>query len=218
MNKFILPLFLLFFLINSCAKSTDSEAEVYSNDFESGDLTKIANGTISQFNGSKVLGNYNNGEFALSINDLPAHDIIDITFDLYIHDSWEGVQSANDQIDGPDIWQMSVDNRIYINTTFANFDCVPGNFCPPQSYPADYPVQSYNPKSGASRTDLPGFCSQAGKPNGTTLYKIHKSISHSGTGITIRCLDKLKQAYAADPKCDESWSVDNIKVKAINVN
>jgi hypothetical protein len=215
MNK-LTPLLLFLFL--SCTKATVGEIEVYSNDFESGNLTNIEKGTISQFNGSQVLGNYNNGEFALSINDIPAHDIIDITFDLYIHDSWEGVQSANDQIGGPDIWQMLVDNKIYINTTFANFDCIPGNFCPPQSYPADYPAQSNNPKSGASRTDLPGFCSQADKLSGTTLYKIHKSISHSGASVTIRCLDMLKQIHAADAKCDESWSVDNIKVKAINLN
>jgi hypothetical protein len=218
MNKFILPGFLLFVLLGSCAKSFDDQEDVYYNDFESGNLTNISNGKISPFNGSQVLGNYNNGQFDLSINNLPAHDIIDITFDLYIHDSWEGVQSGIDQTNGPDIWKMVVDNKTYINTTFANFDCVPGNFCPPQSYPADYPNQSNNPKSGASRTDLPGFCSEAGNPNGTTLYKIHKSISHSGAGLTIRCLDLLKQKNVADPKCDESWSVDNIKIKAINLN
>ena len=218
MNKFILPLVLLLILVNSCAKSTDSAVDVYNNDFESGDLRNISKGVISSFNGSKVLGNYNNGEFKLFVDDLPAHDIIEITFDLYIHDSWEGVQSANGEANGPDIWQMLVDNKSYINTTFANFDCLPGNFCPPQSYPADYPSQSNNPKSGASRTDLPGFCSEAGKADGTTLYKIHKSISHSESTMTLRCLDNLKQVNAADPKCDESWSVDNIKIKAINRN
>jgi len=218
MKKLILSCFILSVLINSCAKSTKSETEIYNNDFETSDLNGISGGIVSTFDGSKVLGNYNNGGFDLTINTLPAHDLVDITFDLYIHDSWEGVQSANDQIDGPDIWQMLVDNKSYINTTFANFDCIPGNFCPPQSYPADYPVQSYNPKSGASRTDLPGFCSQAGKPDGTTLYKIHKTISHSGAHITIRCLDKLKQVYAVDAKCDESWSVDNIIIKATNLN
>jgi hypothetical protein len=218
MNKFILPLFLLGLLLNSCAKSTNSIVEVYNNNFESGDLSNISNGTISTFDSSKVLGNYNNGEFELSISNLPAHNIIDITFDLYIHDSWEGVQSTNEMANGPDIWQLLVDNKLFINTTFANFECIPGNFCPPQSYPADYPTQSYNPKSGASRTNLPGFCSQVNNPDGTTLYKIHKVINHSATNVRIRCLDMLKQKYALDPKCDESWSVDNIKINAINRN
>jgi hypothetical protein len=214
MNKFILPFLLCVLLINSCAKSTDSLIEVYSNDFEDKNLSNITNGTISSFNGSQVLGNYNNGEFSLLIDDLPAHDIIEVSFDLYIHDSWEGVQLGN----GPDIWQMLVDNNTFINTTFANFDCISGNFCPPQSYPQNYPSQSNNPKSGASRTDLPGFCAETGKADGTTLYKIHKSISHTKSSITLRCLDRLKQANVNDPRCDESWSVDNITIKAIRRN
>jgi hypothetical protein len=218
MNRYIVPFILLIFLINSCAKSTSGENSIYNNDFESGTLDNISNGVISSFNGSNVLGNYNNAGFTLFLNDLPSHNLIDISFDLYIHDSWEGVQSVNDQATGPDIWQMSVDNKIYINTTFANFDCIPGNFCPPQSYPADYPSQSNNPKSGASRTDLPGFCSQSGKVDGTTLYKIHKKISHTGKSLTVKCLDMLKEKYDSDPKCNESWSVDNIIIKAVNVN
>lgn len=219
MNRLLVIICVLSILhLGSCAKRSSDEVDVYQNNFELGDLSGIGNGQISTFNGSHVLGNYNNEEFILSIDNLPRHDMIDITFDLYIHDSWEGVQSGSDQTNGPDLWQMLVDGKSYINTTFANFDCIPGNFCPPQSYPADYPTQSYNPKSGASRTDLPGFCSQANKTGGTSLYKIHKRISHSADKISIRCLDLLKQRNVADPKCDESWSVDNINVKAINLN
>lgn len=217
MIRHVSRFFLLAFLFISCAKSADSNVEIYSNDFEKGDLDGITNGVINSFNGSKVLGNYNNGGFSLTINDLPSHDLIEISFDLYIHDSWEGTQQLNDNETGPDIWQLKVDNKTFINTTFNNYECVPGNICPPQSYPADYPTSSNNPKNGAFKTDLPGFCSWANIPNGTTLYKIHKSISHSDKTVLIQCLDLLKQKYAADPKCDESWSVDNIRVKAISI-
>ncbi|SEA99601.1 hypothetical protein [Pedobacter hartonius] len=218
MNKLILLCFLLFILFGSCAKTTDSEVEVYYNDFESGNLTGIENGTISPFNGSNVLGNYNNGEFKVVVNDLPKHDVVDISFDLYIHDSWEGSQSLQNNVSGPDLWQMKVNNKTFVSATFANFDCAPGNFCPGQSYPADYPTQSNNPKSGASNINLPGFCSEALNPNGSTLYKIHKSISHSEKTLLIQCLDKLVQKDVADPKCNESWSVDNIKIKVISLN
>lgn len=216
MNRIILIIWVVL-LFNSCAKSVNSDVEVYSNDFEANSLTHISNGTISSYNGSHVLGNYNNQEFGLTLNDLPEHNLVDITFDLYIHDSWEGNQSFQDNLNGPDIWQMKVDNKSYIYTTFANFNCLAGNFCPPQSYPADYPTASNNPKSGASRTDLPGFCSEVDNPNGTTLYKIHKRVDHSNKTLLIQCLDKLMQKNAADPKCDESWSVDNIKVRVINL-
>lgn len=217
MIKHIYQLFILVLLFGSCAKSANNDVEIYNNDFENGSLSGITDGIISSFNDSKVLGNYNNGGFNLTINDLPPHDLIDISFDLYIHDSWEGTQQLSNNDNGPDIWQFKVDNKTFINTTFNNYECVPGNICPPQSYPADYPVNSNNPKTGASRTDLPGFCLWANTANGTTLYKIHKNISHSDKTVLIQCLDQLKQKYAADPKCDESWSVDNIKVKVISV-
>lgn len=219
MNRLVSLCLLLFVLFISCAKKTTGESQVYNNNFESANLEGITGGIISTFNGTHVLGNYNNSGFNLTLNDLPDHDLVDITFDLYIHDSWEGVQQIQGQpLTGPDIWQLKADNKTYINTTFANFDCQPGNFCPPQSYPADYPSQSNNPKTGAAETDLPGFCSEATNPKGTTLYKIHKSIMHSGKSILISCLDQLKQEGIADPKCDESWSVDNIQVKVISLN
>jgi hypothetical protein len=208
----------LFLLFGSCAKSTDNEAEVYSNDFESENLAGITNGTISTFNGTKVIGNYNSSGFSLILNGLPDHDLMDISFDLYIHDSWEGNQQLNNNENGPDIWQLKIDNKSFINTTFSNLDCIPGNFCPPQSYPADYPNNNSNPKNGAARTDLPGFCGQVDKPNGTTLYKIHKRINHKESTLLIQCLDKLLQKNVDDPKCDESWSIDNIKIKVTSLN
>ena len=216
MNKLILFGFL--FLFSSCAKKISNEAVIYSNDFEKADLNHITGGVITSYNGSRVLGNYNNGRFELILNELPEHDLIDVSFDLYIHDSWEGNQQLNEMQNGPDIWGMKVNGKSYIYTTFSNLDCVTGNICPPQSYPADYPNNNYNPRSGATKTNLPGFCSQLSKSNGTTLYRISKSISHSDKTLVLECFDELKQKDAADPKCDESWTVDNIKIKAINLH
>lgn len=217
MNKLILLSICIPFFFLSCAKSNHGEVEIYSNDFESSASTGITNATISSFNGGHVLGFFNNSQFTLSVSDLPEHDIVDISFDLYIHDNWDGNIQLQDNIAGPDIWQMKVDNKTYITTTFSNNDCTPGYFCPPQSYPSEYPNFNHNPKSGASQTVLPGVCSKAGSPNGSTLYKIQKSISHSEKVLLFQCLDKLIQKDVADPKCDESWSVDNIKIKVINL-
>ncbi len=218
MNKFILPCFLLFVLLSSCAKDTKSDAVIYSNTFETGDLKGVTNGAISSFNNTQVLGMYNNSGFDLTLNDLPDHDIVVISFDLYVHDSWDGNKAGLDNMDGPDIWQLKADGSLYINTTFSNNDCPSGTLCAPQSYPADYPNNYNNPKTGASKTDLPGVCSWATNAKGSTLYKISKRISHTDKILQIQCLDKLSQKNAADPKCDESWSVDNIVVSVINQN
>ncbi|HEY8928022.1 MAG TPA: hypothetical protein VIM55_02440 [Mucilaginibacter sp.] len=214
MNKKILIIAALFFFASSCNKNVSTETSVYHNDFESGDLNNIKDGIVSQYNGSAVLGQYNKGDFILSLKNLPKHDLITITFDLYIHDSWDGNKKAPD---GPDIWKMLVDGSPYINTTFSNVPCSPGNFCSPQSYPADYPSNYNNPKTGAYRVDLPGVCSEKTNPQGTTQYKITKTFKHSESTLTLECLDKLVQPNTPDEKCDESWSVDNIDIKAITL-
>lgn len=217
MNRFV-PLCFLLFLLTSCAKNVKNEADIYSNDFESNNLTEITNGLISSFSGTKVLGVYSNSGFDLTLNNLPDHDLIDISFDLYIHDGWVGNQRLSDNETAPDLWQLKVNGKTYMSTTFSNQDCISGNICPPQSYPADYPSNNYNPKSFASRIDLPGFCSQLTNSNGSSLYKIHKSINHSDKTLLVQCLDKLVQKNVADKKCEASWSVDNIKIKVINLH
>ncbi|WP_219223188.1 hypothetical protein [Pedobacter antarcticus] len=208
---------LAFPFLLSCAKSVNSDVEVYANDFENGNLTGITKGEIGTFNGSKVLGQFNNGGFDLALNDLPAHEMVEVSFDLYIHDNWDGNAQFADNVIGPDIWRMRVDDQTYINTTFSNAACTPGFICPPQSYPADYPNNNQNPRVGAEKTKLPGVCAQRTSPTGTSLYKIKKRIAHSSANLLIQCDDKLMQKNVADPKCDESWSVDNIKVRVINL-
>lgn len=212
LKKILFVISLIF--IFSCKKNVSNEVEVYNNDFESGDLSNINNGIISQFNATAVLGNYNNGTFALTVSNLPKHDLVKISFDLYIHDSWDGNNLAPV---GPDIWKMLIDGNPYISATFSNAVCGVGVFCSPQSYPLDYPNNYNNPKAGAYRTDLPGFCHLISDPHGSTLYKIEKIIRHSNKTLLLQCLDRLVQANTADPKCDESWSIDNIKIKAITL-
>jgi hypothetical protein len=213
MNKkllFIIPLF----FISACSKNVSNEVVVYQNDFETNDLSNITKGMISSYNNSLVLGQYNNDGFSLKLNNLPKHDLISISFDLYIHDSWDGNKQAPD---GPDIWEMLINGSPFIDATFSNSACAAGNLCSPQSYPFDYPNNYNNPKTGAYRTDLPGVCGTKSDPHGTTLYKIVKTFRNSDNALVLQCLDKLVQSNTDNPKCDESWSVDNIIVKAISL-
>lgn len=205
------------FAISSCSKTVQKETEVYFNDFETGDLSGISNGHLYEYNGSTVLGRYNQSGFELLVTDLPKHDLIEISFDLFIHDSWDGNKLGIDEVDGPDLWQMLIDEDLYISTTFSNIACrnVDGMFCPPQSYPANYPNKNNYPRKGAYKVDLPAAC----HPNGTTTwYKITKTISHSKNKILLQCIDQLVQKNADDPNCDESWSIDNVKVRTIKLD
>ena len=209
MNKLYLLAFLL--IVCSCNNKVQSEKIVYTNDFENNNLSGIKDGIITPYNNTSVLGQFNNGGFELSVNNLSRHQLITITFDLYIHDSWDGNKLTPD---GPDIWRMLVDNNIFIDATFSNDACSGGGFCPPQSYPFNYPNNYNNPKTGAYRVDLPGVCHLI---NGTSMYKITKTFKHTNSAMILQCLDKLVQPNSPDPKCDESWSVDNIIVKAITL-
>lgn len=217
MKRLFLALILATTILPSCSKKVKDEVVVYTNDFEKNDLKSISLGTIETYNNSKVLGRYNSGGFDLQLNNLPKHKLVEISFDLYIHDTWDGNKLGPNSVDGPDIWKMTVDGNLYVNTTFSNADCDNTNFYPPQSYPLDYPNNSQNPKTGASNPNLPGACQTEVKTGGTTLYKITKTIEHSKADLLMQCRDQLIQSNTIDKKCDESWSVDNIRIKVINL-
>lgn len=206
-------IFFLLILFASCKDKVANTTQVYSNDFQTSNLSNISGGSIEDYIGTKVLGRYNNSGFTLSLNNLPKHDLISVTFTLYIHDSWDGNSTSPD---GPDIWQMFVDDDVFISTTFSNVPCALGAVCKPQSYPNTYPNNFNNPKAGATTINLPPACKTT-FPNGTTAYTITKTFAHKGGAISIQCVDKLVQTNDPNPKCDESWSVDNISVKAISL-
>jgi hypothetical protein len=205
---------ILILLSSSCHKEVKSSIDVYQNDFETGDLKNITGGSIELYNGTHVLGRYNASSLSLALNNLPKHDLASISFDLYIHDSWDGNKLGVDSVDGPDIWKLLIDHNTYINTTFSNSPCAAGTFCPPQSYPNNYPNNNRSPKSGAFQTDLPPICNLTST---TTLYKIEKTVDHTSSTLLLQCLDQLIQDNAPDKKCDESWSIDNLKIKVIGL-
>ena len=203
--------FLILTFYSGCKKSPVEEQEVYRNDFETGNLTSITNGKLNNFNNSAVTGYYNNGGFELNLDNLSKHDLIRITFDLYIHDSWGGNNTGDGTvIDGPDIWQMKVDSNAYINTTFSNVMCDEA-YCLVQSYPHNYPYRTRSGEGAYSR-NLPGVCLFKYVKGGTSLYKIEKIIKHKRSILSLEFKDLLKQSNTTDPFCDESWSMDNLVI------
>ena len=226
--KNILILILIFGLINSCSYPEMSRNEVvYENNFEENSLVNINGGGIISYNNTKVLGNFNNESFTLHLNDIGDHEYVFLSFDLYIHGSWDGnFNGFND--DRPDKWilEFKPDMDLYkdfefskFETTFSNSPCFT-NYCLLQSYPENYPNQN-NPKKGAYDYGLPSICDSNFFGGSTTLYKIEKGFRSSGNAITIRFYDELFQPNAIDKKginqqkCDESWSVDNLKIRVI---
>ena len=201
---------------------------VYENDFENNNLSKIDGGGISTFNNTQVLGDFNNDGFILFLENVGKHDYVFISFDLYIHGSWDGNFNGFKDNDKPDKWVMEFnpDMDLFKDpsterfvTTFSNSPCWP-NYCLRQSFPEPYPFEN-NPKTGMFQTDLSPKCKNNFFGGPTTLYQIEKGFKSSGNNIVVRFYDELYQPNAIDKdgvpqsKCDESWSIDNLKIRLI---
>ncbi len=208
---------LLLLAFCSCQSLEEERIDVYFNNFQTESADNLQGAKFFTYNNTKLLGNYNNSSFSLYLDKLPLHDLVEITFDLYIHDSWDGNAAAN-QIDGPDKWAMYLDERPHIYTTFSNGTCLTG-FCPPQAYPYNYPNHNNNPKTGAVFKNLPRICGLGYNhiTGGTSIYKIKKVLAHQSADLTLLCKDELVQTNSPNPLCDESWSVDNLKITLIKL-
>ena len=218
-NGFII-ITLMLLLCQSCGKQeVDAHLFIYGNDFETGDYTGLTGVFISRFDNSLMMGPFNNSGFRLTLNDLPAHDFIRVTFDLYIHDSWEG--NSNDSGTGEldhDAWFIEFEpdenidpaDKIIFETTFANTLCIPA-WCFNQSYPNPFPSNN-DARTGARQKVLNGRCLWQDTPNGTSVYKINKVFPHTRTSTVISIYDELKQDAPFSPLCEESWSLDNLAV------
>tara|TARA_B100001175_G_scaffold239474_1_gene205747 strand:- start:4136 stop:4822 length:687 start_codon:yes stop_codon:yes gene_type:complete len=218
------------FFINSCSYPEIVRDElIYENDFESEQLINIDGGGISFFDDSKVLGDFNNDGFTLHLEDVGDHDYIFISFDLYVHGSWDGNFNGFQQNDRPDKWILEYKPAMDLfkgseldkfETTFSNSPCWP-NYCLRQSYPENFPYEN-NPKTGSFKTNLAKICQNNFFGGKTSLYKIEKEFRSNGNAIVLRFYDELYQPNAIDKdgipqeKCDESWSLDNLKIRVVS--
>ena len=234
MNKFLkiklLLIFILAFVINSCSYPEMTRNElVYENDFENSNLTSIDGGGIIEYNNTNVLGDFNNDGFTLFLEDIGDHDYVFISFDLYIHGSWDGNFNGFTENDKPDKWIMEFKPDMNLHkdpnsdnfaTTFSNSPCWP-NYCLRQSYPEKFPFEN-NPMTGSFKRNMPKRCPDSFFGGKSSLYQLEKGFKSSGTNIVVRFYDELYQPNAIDKdgipqqKCDESWSLDNLKVRVIS--
>jgi gliding motility-associated-like protein len=148
------------------------------------------------FNSSMVSGPYGNQQVSWFLNNLPAHDSIALTFDLYIHDSWQGYP-----VFGPDFYYQIIDSDTLLTTTFDNTSI--GY----QAFPDPYPAV-HSPGTGSMAT-LPYRCIVG---DVTRLYQLSFKKAHTSQTINV--------GFAGAPDqnlCDESWSFDNVKLSLIHM-
>lgn len=217
--KILRGYFSLFFILlnvffSSCVETIESDETVYSNNFSNLDLLGFENGRLFVFQKDTIAGFYHNEEVAVTVKDLPRHNLLRVTIEILIHDSWDGNQFNG--VSGPDVWFFGVDNQEIFRTTFSNSPCV-STYCLYQSFPDTYSRQNL-PKTGAIQTNIPGLCLFGALNNYTTRYKIEKLINHKSSTARIYMDTDLMAINSPDPICDESWSLASVKVEALFVN
>lgn len=220
MKKLSIDHFLFFLFLSccllaltSCFKGLTQKRIIFTDDFEAGDLKgitienffgPITYNKILNYNGSRVLGGFNNSRITLAIDGIPEHNTVNVEFDLNIHDKWEGNKIGAGGI--PDIWVMEIDNNLVLSTTFSNTSNA-------QAYPNFYtPAGGVPPRANAFDINVPGFCSSKGVSNGSSSYRIAKMFPHTASVFKFSCTDALQPF---NDSCLKSWSIDNLIITAI---
>lgn len=207
----VIPILLFSF---SCTDTLESEVVVYSNDFGELNLEGFEGARLFIFENDTLSGFYHNEEITLTVDELPSHNLLKVTVDIIVHDSWDG--NPDDGQSGPDYWVLGVDDKEVFRTTFSNTPCE-STFCLYQSYPDNYARQNV-PKSGSVKRNMPGLCLFGAFENYSTRYSISKIVDHDDRDVKIQLWDELRQEGIPDPVCDESWSIAQIEISTLVVN
>ena len=215
-NRLKLSFVIVLTIFNSCRQEIENETTFYSNSFEN--IHQIFSDLPHEnYRNSRVLGRFNDSDFTIKFLDMPEHNYIRLSFDLLIHDTWDG-NGANlkeyPRAGGPDIWGMEIDRNWLFETTFSNQNCN-SNFCLFQSYPDSYPFP-HNPRTGSSSSSR-GVCFWQDRTDGTSRYDIEEIIPHNKQQLELRFYSKIGNISWVDPLCDESWSIDNLRINTITL-
>ena len=213
-------LFLWMCALSGCLNGQLEEIVIYEDDFENSSPNAIIPpengfiqfGKIDSYQGSNVMGRYGTGGFFINLFELPPHDQLRITFDLYIHDGWEGNRPSVDG--GEDVFILNLNRSLIyfssiINTQCLGFDC--GTI---QSFPNF--LGTDNPENaGVADPNLPGVCLFAGEAGGTKRFRIDRVLPHSSEDVVLQIGADIKNA--GEDLCNKSWSIDNIKITSIRI-
>ncbi len=210
-------------------------ATVYSNDFQgavgSEWTTTAASGihTTSapnpDYGGSRLfLGEYGNDTLTLSLNNLPVHDALTVSFSLYLIRSWDGNDTTvvNGDPLGPDHWKLGLGNTTLFDQTFSNgnpagqsYSPNPGATSCNPGYNASYPAGTYNPMTGAAECYSLGYVfndPNLGKQSMDSVYNLNLTTLNSDSSVVLNF-----SGYGLQGLADESWGLDNVQVSVVPI-
>ena len=174
--------------------------QIHQNSFQAAS-SMWSNLRLLNYNSQSVAGNYMNDSLQFVINNLPIHDSILVSADLYLFDSWDG-NCGGEQ--GPDYWGMHANGGGLFRTTFSNFPFGSQTCSNVQAYPGS--VGSSNAwGTGAELRNLPAIMWNAPI---STKYTFSRSLNHNSSSLKLSFFGNNLQA-------DESWGIDNVTISTI---
>jgi hypothetical protein len=133
----------------------------------------------------------------LTLDKLPAHKSITVSFDLYILSSWDG----NNPHYGPDRWSLSVEGGpTLLKTTFSNN---------PKTGDYDLSNQDFPRKDSKFQTKAVAVNVLGSQFFGDSIYKLSYTFDHSDEELALHFSSDLFEGKGTD---DEGWGLDNVKV------
>jgi len=163
--------------------------------------------------GRGFLGQFGNETVCLSLDNLPYHNWVTVSLDVYVILSWNGnvvsvggnapIELAPEVIVGPDKWQLDADGETLLLTTFSNY------LGHDQAYPGWYPGSSYPRFSGAFEINSLGYRWNSTTPM-DSVYRLSFTFLHNSESLELDFSAMGLQALS-----DESWGLDNVKVELL---
>ncbi len=179
------------------AEAKDGQQVVYENDFEKAvgpEWSRQAT-EITPKKERRFLGQFCNDTVQLTLEDLPAHSEITVSFDLLVIRKWDGNYTQY----GPDFWDLSVTNGpMLLRTTFSNGK----NY---QSYPDVNTDGNNPPHTRAEEINTLGY-EWRGKPT-DSVYKLSFTFAHTDNRLQLNF-----SASGLERLVNESWGLDNARV------
>lgn len=213
---------LLVICLSSCIKGQPQNTLIYFNDFENGldghsglpVIDSLSDTRIEKVNGNSVLGRYGFDNFKLSLDNIDSYDFIEVSFDINIHDKWEGNGTPENNMQ-PDIFIFNIYEFNILYSSFVNTGCQ-GKSCEGfQSYPEN--LGQTNPENAdVINSNLRGACLLSDFQGGSKKFRYKKRFNQTGSSLEFTFGAQLTRVTKED-YCLKSWSIDNIEIVGFHI-
>jgi len=160
--------------------------------------------------GEVFRGEFGNQAVTLALEDLPSHNQVSLSFDLYLLRSWNGDASPSDpplELEtgeppfGPDLWQLQAGGQTLLYTTFSNWT----DPLTRQSFPDAYLEDTSPAQTGARQVN--SLCYRYAALPMDATYHFQFDFAHTAENLIIDF-----SALGLQDLLNESWGLDNVRV------